>query len=299
MNTQSMAKRLAVLGSPIAHSQSPALHAAAYGVLGLDWTYEAIEVQSGQLAEFITTRGPEWRGLSLTMPLKQEVLPLVTDLSRVADQTGAVNTVAFGEVNGHRTLSGFNTDVTGLVRALGEAGVPTASHVMILGAGATASSALVAAAELGAESVEVVVRTPSKAAGLVALGRSLGLVVAVSELAAAASGARLDGSTHEAPGAFSGAVPSVVISTLPGGVDMGDLFSAEFRSRVPLFDVAYSPWPSALAQAWTAAGGQVASGLGMLLHQALVQVRIFVSGDPFAVLPDEEAVLAAMRKVLA
>ena len=294
-----MANRLAVLGSPIAHSQSPALHLAAYKALGLDWQYEAIEVRSGELAAFIASRGAEWRGLSLTMPLKQEVLPLVTDLSRVAQLTDAANTVVFGEINGERTLSGFNTDVTGLVRALAEAGVQTATHVAILGAGATAASALTAAAEIGAESVELFVRTPSKAAPLVALGRTLGLVVAVSELAAAASGARADGSLGENVGAFPDVTPDVVISTLPGGTDLDELFSADFRHTVPLFDVAYSPWPSALAQSWAAAGGKTASGLGMLLHQALIQVRIFVSGDPFAVLPDEDAVLAAMRNAVA
>ena len=299
MNTQSMANRLAVLGSPIAHSQSPALHLAAYKALGLDWQYEAIEVKSGELAAFIASRGAEWRGLSLTMPLKQEVLPLVTDLSRVAQLTDAANTVVFGETNGERTLSGFNTDVTGLVRALAEAGVQAATHVAILGAGATAASALTAAAEIGAESVELFVRTPSKAAPLVALGRTLGLVVAVSELAAAASGARADGTLDANVGAFPGVTPDVVISTLPGGTDLDDLFSADFRRTVPLFDVAYSPWPSALAQSWASAGGAATSGLGMLLHQALIQVRIFVSGDPFAVLPDEDAVLAAMRKTLA
>ncbi|MFT2816188.1 shikimate dehydrogenase family protein [Leifsonia sp. A12D58] len=299
MNTQSMANRLAVLGSPIAHSQSPALHLAAYKALGLDWEYEAVEVKSGELAAFIASRGPEWRGLSLTMPLKQEVLPLVTDLSRVAQLTDAANTVVLGEMNGERTLSGFNTDVTGIVRALAEIDVSAATHVAILGAGATAASALAAAAEIGAESVEVFLRTPSKAAPLVALGRTLGLVVGVSELAAAASGARADGTMSSDVAPFPDVTPDVVISTLPGGTDLGDLFSAEVRSRVPLFDVAYSPWPSALAQSWTAAGGQADSGLGMLLHQALIQVRIFVSGDPFALLPDEEAVLTAMRNALA
>ena len=89
------------------------------------------------------------------------------------------------------------------------------------------------------------------------------------------------------------------VASDPGGTDLDDLFSADFRRTVPLFDVAYSPWPSALAQSWASAGGAATSGLGMLLHQALIQVRIFVSGDPFAVLPDEDAVLAAMRKTLA
>lgn len=276
-------RRLAVLGSPIAHSQSPALHRAAYRALGLDWRYEAAEVRTGRLGPFLAGLGPEWRGLSLTMPLKHEVLPFITELDRVAALTGAVNTVLFGEQDDRRTVSGFNTDVAGLVRALAEAGVTGATHVTLLGAGATASSALVAAADLGAETVDVVVRTPSKASPLVELGRTLGLVVTASEFAGLAD-------PHRAS--------DLVISTLPGGTVPGASFPAELRRRALLLDVAYSPWPSALADSWHGAGGTVLSGLGMLLHQALVQVRIFVAGDPFLPLSDEDAVLDAMRGAL-
>lgn len=280
------APRLAVLGSPIAHSLSPALHLAAYRALGLDWRYEAVEVGAGALQGFLAGLGTEWRGLSLTMPLKQEVLALLTNLDHVASRTEAANTVLFCEANGQRTLSGFNTDVAGLVRALAEADVTAATHVTVLGAGATATSALMAAAELGAEDVSVLVRTPAKAAPLVHLGRSLGLVVSVTALPGASEPAVLNHDTH------------LVISTLPGGATPGIEFPAELAQDDLLLDVSYSPWPSALALSWQAAGGTAVSGLTMLLHQALIQVRIFVGGDPFAPLPDEPAVLAAMRRAL-
>lgn len=276
-------RNLAVLGSPIAHSLSPVLHAAAYRVLELPWSYTSKEVGQGQLGNFLDGLGPEWRGLSLTMPLKQEVLPLIDDLDRMAELTGAANTVLFSETDGERTLSGFNTDVAGIVRALAENGMTHASSVSILGGGATASSALVAAAELGAESVDVLVRTPAKAAPLVALGRAVGVVVTVSDVGTLAA--------HGRPS-------ELVISALAGGVDLHGVFPEEFRRRALLFDVAYAPWPSAIARSWLDASGAVVSGLVMLLHQALVQVRIFVSGDPFEPLPDEEAVLAAMRAAL-
>jgi len=276
-------RRLAVLGSPILHSRSPALHRAAYRVLDLDWQYEAVEVRAAELAPFVSSLGHDWRGLSLTMPLKHEVLPLIDDLDRIARLTGAVNTVLFGEAGGRRTLSGFNTDVSGLVRALAEAGVTRAAHVTVLGAGATASSAVVAAAELGAEGVEMIVRTPSKAEPLVELGHSLGLVMTVSKFAHSGG---------------LGTASDLVISTLPGGADFNAPFPAELRRHTVLFDVAYSPWPSALAASWTAVGGTVVSGLGMLLHQALIQVRVFVAGDPFEPLPGEDAVLTAMRGAL-
>lgn len=282
--TDTSPRRLAVLGSPIAHSKSPALHRAAYRALGLDWQYDAIEVRAGELASFIAGLGPEWRGLSLTMPLKQDVIPQLTELDRVASATTAANTVLFGRADDRRTLTGFNTDVTGLVRALADAGITRATHVTLLGAGATARSALVAAAELGAEWVEVIVRTPSKAQPLVDLGHGIGLIVTVADLSSIGSAERQT---------------DLVISTLPGGPVLAAEFPAELRRHAMLFDVSYSPWPSALARSWEAAGGTVRSGLGMLLHQALIQVRVFVSGDPFEPLPDEDAVLEAMRGALA
>jgi shikimate dehydrogenase len=284
-STKPSATRLAVLGSPIAHSRSPALHRAAYGTLGLDWEYVSHEVAENELAGFIAGLDSSWRGLSLTMPLKQAVLPLVSDLDRVAALTHAVNTVLFRDdrAGQGRSLSGFNTDVAGLVRALAEAGVNSVNHATILGAGATASSALVAAAELGAEGVEVVLRTASKAAHLVDLGRTLGLVVTVAGF--------------DSLGADRAS--ELVFSTLPGGTDTNAVVPVEVRRRATLFDVSYAPWPSALARSWAEEQGTVLSGLAMLLHQALVQVRIFVSGDPFEPLPREDEVLGAMRAALA
>jgi shikimate dehydrogenase len=270
--------RLAVLGTPIAHSKSPLLHAAAYEVLGLQWVYERHEVDEGSLASFVKSRDSSWRGLSLTMPLKQAIQPHLDRIDRIGELTGAVNTVLFewGGDTVHR--SGFNTDVPGIVRALRAAGVERVRHAHILGGGATAASAVVAASELGAESVLVSVRAPERAAGLVPLAASVGLTITV----AAFDDARDDDATE------------LVVSTLPGGVDAPIAFDAGFRARVPLLDVAYEPWPTTLGQAWADAGGVVLGGLAMLVHQALLQVRIFVGGDPFAPLPDEESVLAAM-----
>ena len=279
-------RRLAVLGSPIAHSLSPALHAAAYAALGLGWQYSAVEVDAGELDGFLDGLGADWLGLSLTMPLKHQVQARLSDIDRVATLTGAVNTVRFGDepVDGSgRSLTGYNTDVPGLVRALAEAGVDQAARVTLLGAGATAASALVAAAELGAEFVDIITRTPARADNLVDLGRRLGLVVTVADLSASGD-----------PGRNS----DLVISTMPGDAALATEFPAELRANTLLFDVGYAPWPTALAASWTAAGGRACSGLTMLLHQALIQVRIFVGSDPFQPLPDEAAVLTAMRAAL-
>lgn len=270
--------RLAVLGSPIAHSKSPALHRAAYARLGLDWEYSAIEMTGDRLAEFVDGRDPSWRGLSLTMPLKQEVLPLLDDLDGLATVTGAANTVLFDD--GARR--GFNTDVGGIVRTLREAGIDRVERGVLVGGGATAASALAAMAELGAVEARVLVRRPEAAQRLVELGAALGV--------------------DARPGAITGlgdpAPAELVVSTVPGGADLGVTASDTLVGSAALLDVAYSPWPTRLAAQWLAGGGTVVHGLGMLLHQALLQVRIFVAGDPSIELPDEHEVLSVMREAL-
>ncbi len=282
-----MAEQLAVLGSPIGHSLSPVLHRAAYKALGLPWTYDAHEVARGELRPFLAGLDTTWRGLSLTMPLKQEALGVVDELDRVAELTDAVNTLSLRHTQGTTRIAGYNTDVAGLVRALREAGVDTVHrtvhHAALLGAGATASSALVALAELGSTQVDVYVRTPEKAGFLISLGRSLGVGVNARSL-------------DELPGAS--AELTLVISTLPGGTRLEYDFPVSIRATAVLFDVSYSPWPSTLADSWLKAGGTVHSGVTMLLHQALVQVRIFVSGSPLIELNDEGTVLQAMRDAL-
>ena len=272
--------RLAVLGSPIAHSQSPALHRAAYEVLGLDWQYEAIEMESAGLAEFIGSCGADWRGLSLTMPLKGDVMPLLSVVDPLAELTGGANTVLFRQGTEGASRQGFNTDVFGILEAFRDAGVRRLTSVRMLGAGATAASALVAVAQLGARRVMVSARTPKKLVSLFDLGEQLGIDV---------HAARLDDQDD-------GIVPDAVISTLPGGADHAYRFDASTRSASVLFDVAYDPWPSPLAASWLEAGGRVIPGIEMLVNQALLQVRIFVGGRADRILPREAAVLAAMRR---
>ncbi len=266
--------RLAVLGSPIAHSKSPALHAAAYAALGLEWSYEAIEVSGDELADFVASRDESWRGLSLTMPLKREVLPLLDSADELVDLTGAANTVLLGE-----SVCGFNTDVYGITEAFRAQGIFSLERVQILGGGATAASALVAARRLGTHTATLSLRDPNKAGSLIALGAALGIAIVVA-------------SDPSMP-------PDAVISTLPGHAEHRLSFTAETRANAVLFDVAYEPWPSQLAREWLAVDGLVISGIEMLTLQALAQVRVFVNGDPDVALDDEAAVLAAMKRAVA
>ncbi|MEO8263244.1 MAG: shikimate dehydrogenase [Pseudolysinimonas sp.] len=271
-----MTTRLAVLGSPIAHSKSPALHRAAYDVLGLDWEYDAIEVQDGGLATFLDGLDASWLGLSLTMPLKREVLPLLDGRSPLAGEVGAANTVLLRD--GRR--EGFNTDVSGIIGAFREAGVEALDSVQVLGAGATAASVLAAVSRLGASRVLVSARDPDRARKLEPLAERLGLRLTIRPLGV------MDRSMI---------VPDALISTLPGGTPIDMAYPEEFRQQAVLFDVAYEPWPSTLATSWGDVGGTVISGLTMLLHQAVGQVKIFTTGDPSGDLPGEDDVATAMR----
>ncbi|MDJ0335202.1 shikimate dehydrogenase [Salinibacterium sp. G-O1] len=269
--------RLAVLGSPISHSLSPAIHRAAYDALGLDWTYESADVTGETLAAFVAARDSTWRGLSLTMPLKRDILGLLDSRDDLVDVVGAANTVLFGEAG---ELRGFNTDVYGVERSFRDAGIERLRLVHILGAGATAASVITGAQRLGARQVQVSARTPAKAGALVELGHSIGVEVSITPWGETLSG-------H----------PDAVVSTVPGGESV-PAFSHEIRSASALFDVAYDPWPSNLATSWAEAGGTVISGLDLLVNQAVGQIRIFVGGDQTVALVNEPAVVAAMRAAL-
>lgn len=272
------ASRLEVWGDPIAHSRSPQLHAAAYEVLGLEWTYGRRQVSESAFAAEIAGLDDSWRGLSLTMPLKSVAFQAAAAVDRRAQLTGAVNTYLLSP-DGPR---GFNTDVGGLVRALADDGVTTIPGARIVGAGATATSALVALSELGAELVEVVARRPDAVEPLRALGTRLGLDVVTASFAASAH--------PEVP---------VTIATLPGDARIPDAAADALAGAGGLLvDVVYGHWPTALSEAWDRVGGPTRSGLGMLLHQALLQIRIFVHGDPAIAVREEDRVLEAMRQAL-
>jgi shikimate dehydrogenase len=244
--------RCGVAGSPIAHSLSPVLHRAAYAHLGLDWEYERHEVSEDRLGAFLDGLDGTWRGLSLTMPLKHEAVRLATDVSPLARQVGAANTLLLDR--GRRYAE--NTDVPGLVEALRERGVDTADAATVLGGGATAASAVAALAGI-ARRVDVVVRNPERAGDVLAVADVVGVPCRVVPWS-------------EAVGALAG---PLVVATTPKGA--ADALSASVPATPGvLFDVLYDPWPTPLAAAWGAAGGLVLGGLDLLVHQAVLQVEL-------------------------
>jgi shikimate dehydrogenase len=257
--------RAAVLGHPISHSKSPALHLAAYGELGIGISYTAIDVTEQLLPALMgqIRDQPGWRGLSVTMPLKTAMLAQVDEVRGVARTLGVVNTVSFEEHGNVTRTIGSNTDVAGIVNALRHGGSGTAPSAVILGGGGTAASAVAALKELGTAHAKVFVRDASRTAEVCAAAESLDVALEIRNLAEAA---------------LPAAAADVVISTLPPRAADGlaaDI--AALKTTLPgvLLDVAYDPWPSLLASVWQAGGGTVVPGLEMLLYQAVEQVRLF------------------------
>jgi shikimate dehydrogenase len=252
-----------VLGSPIAHSRSPQLHLAAYRALGLDdWTYERIECTAEELPSLVSGFGPEWVGVSVTMPGKFAALRFADERTPRAELVGSANTLV-------RTPSGWcadNTDIDGVTGALG----PVSGRAAVLGSGGTAPAVVVGLAELGVQHISVVARNRDKAEPLLALAARVGIEACWIELGTTLVGI------------------DVVVSTIPADA------AAEYADTVAatplLLDAVYDPWPTPLAGAVEAAGGRVISGLEMLLHQAFTQV------EQFTALPaPKEARRAALR----
>lgn len=269
-------RRAAVLGRPIAHSLSPVLHLAAYRQLGLPWSYEAIEMDEAGLAGFLDSRDESWVGLSLTMPLKRAVLPLLDSASDLVRVVGAANTVLLGP--GGRT--GHNTDVSGITSALASIGAPSGRGVaaVVLGAGATAASAVAALGQIGCREVEV------RARRLEAVGELAGV--------ASALGIRLRAGRWST-GLPGRAEAAVLVCTVPAAGSAG-LLEGIPADPGWLLDVSYDPWPPGLVTAWRAAGGAAVGGDEMLLHQAVEQVRLMCGRRP-----DVEVMRSALHAELA
>ena len=268
--------RCAVLGSPIAHSLSPAMHRAAYAELGLDWSYDQFDVTTDALPGFLDGLGPEWRGLSLTMPLKRAVMPLADEHDEWSLRTGAANTLVLAQ--GHRAAA--NTDVPGARAALEERGLHSVPRAVVLGGGATATSVLLALTGLGCTSARLLVRDPARAEETVA---------AVS---AHPQAPRLDvGVIDDARSVGA----DLVVSTVPASAQSARLLDA--LEQVPaVFEVVYDPWPTPLSQAARASGRVLVTGVDLLAHQAVLQVGLMTGGEVSATTLREAALAELDRR---
>lgn len=257
--------RAAVLGSPIGHSLSPTLHRAGYAALGLrGWDYTAHEVDEGGLAPFVADLDETWRGLSLTMPLKAAAFDVAEGVSDLAREAGAVNTL----VRTSTGWSGDNTDVHGIVAALRSAGVHRPRSATVIGAGATARSALLALREIEVRGEVLVAARDERKAGA--------LIEAMPDVHPDLGVVFLEGWWSETwPPA------EVVISTVPAGAANAGVAGMlgprgeRLMRGTTLLDVVYADWPTPLARAAAERGASVVSGLEMLVHQAARQFELF------------------------
>ena len=291
--------RAAVIGSPVSHSLSPVLHRAAYAGLGLDdWTYERRETDSEALSALLAElaapvqAGPAWAGLSVTMPHKQTLLARLDVIDPLAEAVGAVNTVVAQRSGaGSALLAGFNTDVAGIVGALRETARTQApdcpggrlriEQAVVLGSGATACSALAALGELRAGRVTVVARRHAGPGRALSAAHRMGLDIETLTWNPSDSASNTEAARRLA-------AADVVISTLPAHA--ADPLAAPLRRALDqaegtrpgavLLDVVYAPWPTAVAGAWAHAGGALAPGWLMLLHQAVPQVQLMTGQQP-------------------
>ena len=267
-----MTHRAAVLGMPIEHSLSPVLHTAAYAALGLSgWDYGRYAVDEAGLPGFVAGLGPEWVGLSLTMPLKRVALEVADEVAADTAAIGAANTLV-------RRPSGWlavNTDVAGIEESLRELGAAAVERAVVIGAGGTAQAALAALRRLGELAPTVLVRDPARAGALRDTAERLGVTP------------RIVGGFPDVP------LPpaDVVISTVPAGA-ADALATVAWDPATVLLDVIYAPWPTAPASAAAAAGCRVAGGLEVLLHQAVGQVEL-MTGRPGPTAAMASALMAA------
>jgi shikimate dehydrogenase len=243
--------RGAVLGSPITHSLSPRLHRAAFSFLGVEGSYEPIEVPAGSLSSFIEQRGGDFDYFSLTMPLKEEVLLLPIDCQPLITKIQSGNTL--WKIDGSWFLT--STDGSGFLAALAHAGLQTFNRVLILGAGGTAR-AVAGAMDGISKEIHVLGRSSVRAPAL-----KSSVTTSDFEYISWNSGADL--------GSYD-----LVVNTTPAGA--ADLLADSLRSGTTgvLFDVIYKPWPTVLAAAWRDSGGKVIGGLELLLYQGIDQLEL-------------------------
>ena len=261
--------KAAVLGSPIAHSLSPTLHNCAYEVLGWDWEYTANEVRGGDLAQFIEANRKNFRGLSLTMPLKEEALLVADSLDPLVKRIDAANTLIFEE----NQISAYSTDVSGFVQALTKAEVSIPNEITILGGGATARSAIAAVDGRG-RTITVYSRSASRAAQLINSSVSATVVV------------------KDWDEAQSGLTANLIIATTPSGATDHLLPTESAGSNGTLFESLYSPWPTKFLEKWQKLGGKYVDGLDLLVEQGIGQIEL-MSYEPLKI--DLRSLAVTMR----
>jgi len=263
-----MTQLFGVVGHPVGHSMSPAMHNAAFKVLGLDADYVAFDVASEKLGDFIEQApGKGVLGLNVTVPHKVAVMEYVDELSREAELVGAVNTLKFG-----KKVRGYNTDGVGFIRALADAKVCVKDKkVLLLGAGGAAKSIAFSCALEGAGLV-LSNRTGERAEALASeVGEKLGVDVGVAEFDAGELRKTLTGVDVLVNATSVGMHPGVTEAPVPGEIIPKDVVVA---------DIVYNPIRTRLLEDAQKGGCETIGGVGMLVQQGAESLRIWLGVEP-------------------
>jgi shikimate dehydrogenase len=263
----------AVIGWPVRHSLSPAMHNAAFAALGADWRYVAFEVPAGEAIRALDAmRALGIGGLSVTMPHKEAIAEAVDELDPAAAALHSANTVV--PVEGG-LMRGYSTDGAGFVASLRDEGIdPAGLRVVVVGAGAAGRSVIDALARAGVAAVSVVNRSEDRAGAAAALAGPLGRVGTPDDIVDA---------------------DLVVNATSIGmGGDELPLDRTFLRPQHIVADLVYHPLDTALLAAARAIGARTVDGLGMLVHQAVLQQELWLG-----VRPDPAVMRAAAVQELA
>lgn len=281
----------AVVGNPIAHSLSPQLHQAGWGAK----SFPRIQLLPGEFADFLDSCDSSSAGFAVTMPFKFDAIKYADMTDGLAKAVGAANTIVFQPTGANSRMSiAFNTDVNGIVNAIVEVVnqqdeksqntfcvSQKFKNSVILGSGATASSALAALMQLGAEKVVVCARRNSGPNTVFSTAHRLHIALGYQPI-----------NDNKCVKEFLAS--DLVISTLPAGVadstanSLAELIATDFShdsstkilNGKVLLDVSYDPYPSKLIEVWQKYGGVVVPGWLMLLHQAIDQARLFTGRMP-------------------
>ncbi|HCP01071.1 MAG TPA: shikimate dehydrogenase [Rhodospirillaceae bacterium] len=287
----SMGLKAGVMGWPVGHSLSPALHSHWLSRHGIAGSYEAIPVNPEDLPSALgALSGNGYRGVNLTVPHKETALAIVDSVDESAQRIGAINTIVVGDDGG---LTGTNTDAYGLIENI-RAGAPDALErrfngrpAVIIGAGGAAWAAMVGLADAGVNEIRIVNRTQARAEALAALSGLAGLYV-----------------TAHGWDDIEDVVEDVglVINTSTLGMTGQpplELNLAQLPTDAVVNDIVYAPLATDLLVAARARGNPVVDGLGMLLHQARPGFRTWFGVDPSVDDDLRNAVLAASGEVIA
>ncbi len=275
-----------VIGSPVRQSLSPLLHNAAFAALDLNWVSLAFPVAPGQVPAALNgMRALGVAGLSVTMPHKAEVATLVDSCSDVAARLQAVNCV----INEDGTLRGANTDGDGFLASLRRAAgfEPAGKRCLVIGAGGAARAVTHALGRAGAADVAVVNRTPDRAGGVAALAGSAGRAVATVDAAQVAQSDLVVNATPIGMAGMAGVAGETGVAGVAGVTGVAGagesadesgqwlVAPALLHAGQVVTDLVYAPRPTPWLAASAAAGATTVDGLGMLVHQAALQLELW------------------------